>query len=90
MIAKPASLPEHLSAIWDEFVTQFRPTIGAAGLESLCTQVYRARDAQRRITADGMIVADSKGNPGAHPALAIEKQAQTEIRQWIKDHGARN
>lgn len=78
-----------MAAIWSEMVGQVRPTIGAVGLEALCVQVARMRDAQRRITAEGLVVADAKGNPVPHPALAVEKQAQAEIRQWLGKFGAR-
>lgn len=80
---RPSHLAEHLIPIWDEFEGQISPRIGAAGLEALCVSVYRLRDAEARITADGMIVSDARGNPAAHPALAIEKQAQADIRQWM-------
>jgi hypothetical protein len=63
--------------------------IGSAGLEALVVQVHRMRDAQERITAEGIVVADSKGNPIPHPALAIERQAQVEIRTWLAKYGGR-
>jgi hypothetical protein len=47
------------------------------------------RDAQRRITAEGIVVADAKGNPCPHPALAVEKQAQGEVRAWLGKYGRR-
>jgi hypothetical protein len=40
------------------------------------------RDAQTRIDREGLVVADAKGNPIPHPALAIEKAAQVEVRAW--------
>jgi hypothetical protein len=40
------------------------------------------RDAQSRIDREGLVVADVKGNPVPHPALAIEKAAQIEVRAW--------
>lgn len=51
-------------------------------LEAYCSQVARMRDAQSRINAEGLIVADAKGNPVAHPAIVIEKAAQAEVRAW--------
>jgi hypothetical protein len=88
-LEKPATLPEHLSGIWDETAPKVRRAIGPLGLEALCGQIFRMRDAQERITRDGAIVADAKGNPCPHPALAIEKQAQGEVRAWIVKFGAR-
>ena len=84
----PRALPEHLRPIWSETVPKVRSTIGPVGLEALCGQIYRMRDAQERITKDGAIVADAKGNPVPHPALAIEKQAQAEVRAWVIKFGA--
>lgn len=50
-------------------------------LEAMAVQVARARDAQARIDAEGLVVAGSKGEPVPHPALAIERAAQAEIRR---------
>ena len=88
-IPKPDSLPDHLSAIWDEMEPRVRVVIGPAGMEALCAQIYRMRDAQERVTKDGIVVADTKGNPCPHPALAIEKQAQSEVRAWVQKFGGR-
>jgi hypothetical protein len=88
-LTKPDSLPDHLGGIWDEMEAQVTPQIGAAGMEALCTQVYRMRDAQKRITEEGIVVADTKGNPTPHPALDIEKRAQNEVRQWLKAYRRR-
>lgn len=89
IVKKPATLPDHLDPIWDEMVDQVDQSIGLAGLEALCVQVYRLREAQRKVSAEGLVVADAKGNPTAHPALRTEKDAQSEIRRWIKDFGVR-
>ena len=73
-------LPEAEASIWVQLV--------AAGaeegpeLEAYVGQVARLRDAQRRIAAEGLIVQDPKGFPIPHPAIAIEKAAQVEIRSW--------
>lgn len=75
--------PKHLTAIWDELCVDVNERIGAAGLEALCGQVHRQREAEGRIATEGMVVQDAKGNPVPHPALAIERQAQTEIRKWM-------
>jgi len=83
----PDTLPDYLRPIWDELDEQMRDSIGAVGLEALCVQVYRMRDAQARVTADGMVVVDAKGNPVPHPALDIEKRAQAEVRTWLDKYG---
>jgi len=51
--------------------------------------MYRLREAQKKITTEGLVVADARENPVPHPALKIEKEAQAEIRRWIKDYGVR-
>ena len=85
----PPELPDHLRPIWEEMADQVAVKIGIAGMEALCVQVYRLREAQKKITEEGMVVADPKGNPTTHPALKIEKDAQSEIRRWVKDFGIR-
>ena len=44
--------------------------------------VARLRDAQQRLEADGSIIADPKGNPIPHPALAIEKTCGERLQKW--------
>lgn len=56
--------------------------IDGPDLEAYCGQVARLRDAQARLAAEGLIVSDPKGNPIPHPAIAIERAAQDEIRKW--------
>lgn len=82
-IRKPAHLESDLSEIWDESAKDFRLGIGATGLEAVCRLIQRARLASKRLTDEGIVVEDAKGNPIPHPALAIEKQVQSELRQWI-------
>ena len=83
-----ASEPDHLApaalAVWRETVAA-HPTpdrIVGPDLEAYCVQVARMREAQAQIDKDGIIVRDAKGNPVPHPALAIEKAAQVEVRAW--------
>jgi hypothetical protein len=49
-------------------------------LEAYAAAVARAEDARSRIDTDGAIVADAKGQPVPHPALAVEKAALAEMR----------
>lgn len=82
------SAPEHLSpaarAVWDAAVGSHPSPDRIVGpdLEAYCTQVARMRDAQARVDAEGLIVADAKGNPVPHPAIALERAAQAEVRAW--------
>lgn len=87
MIPKPADLSPDLVALWDEYEPQLHPRIGAAGMEALCSAVLRLRRARARVDAEGEIVADTKGNPGPHPALLVEKMANVEIRAWVSKFG---
>ena len=84
----PTGLPAKLVPVWREMAPQVRPRIGLVGMESLCWQVVRMRDAQARIDAEGMIVADTKGAPVPHPAIVIERQAQAQVRSWLLKYGA--
>ena len=75
--------PEALK-VWDA-VTAAHPKperIEGADLEAYCVQVTRMRDAQRRIDAEGLVVADEKGRPIPHPALELERRAPAEVRAW--------
>jgi len=67
--------------VWESVVAG-KPGCEGPDLEAYCVQVSRMRDAQSRIDREGLVVADVKGNPVPHPALAIEKAAQIEVRAW--------
>lgn len=85
MNSAPTHLREPERAAWDELAARWPtnvPMPEGADFEAYLGQVARLRDAQQRIAADGMIVQDARGNPVAHPALAIERSAQSEIRTW--------
>ena len=79
MGSAPGHLPEDVAAVWQELHADQH--IGP-DFEAYCGQVARLRDAQGRISREGLVVADAKGQPIPHPALAIERQAQVEIRAW--------
>ena len=76
----PEFMPDAERAIWDQMVAAGSPE--GPELEAFVGQVARLRVAQRRIAAEGLITADPKGYPIPHPAIAIEKAAQAEIRAW--------
>lgn len=76
--------PSHLSAAakaaWaEQFLVGQETAASLALLESMSVQIARARDAQARIDGEGIVIADPKGNPVPHPAIAIERAAQVEI-----------
>ncbi len=56
--------------------------IQTPALEAYYGQVARLREAQRRIAAEGLVIAAAEGQPVPHPALVIERGAQDEIRRW--------
>lgn len=73
----PAHLSESAAKVWMELREQLGGLpVNAAAFGAYCVQVARLRDAQERIDREGLIVADEKGRPVPHPAVAIEKQAQ--------------
>lgn len=76
----PAHLPDDVAAVWAEFVDKSNDV--GPEFEGWCGQVARLRDAQHRLATEGMVVADAKGSPIPHPALIVERQAQTELRAW--------
>jgi len=85
VIKAPVTLAPDVAAIWVEVVTEYGTgydRIVGPALEAYCGQVSRLREAARRISAEGLVVADAKGQPVPHPALAIERGAQEEIRRW--------
>jgi hypothetical protein len=47
------------------------------------------RDAQRRIDAEGLVVADEKGRPVPHPAIALEAAAAKLVAAWAPQYRPR-
>ena len=86
MASAPEYLPADVRAVWEELSGDFG---SGPGFEAFCGQVARLRDAQARISREGLVIADAKGSPVPHPALAIETKAQAEIRAWMKTLAAR-
>ena len=76
----PEGMPEAERKIWQQMVDAGSPE--GPDLEAFVGQVARLREAQRRIAVEGLITADPKGYPIPHPAIAIEKSAQEQIRAW--------
>ena len=79
-VTAPEGMPEAERKIWQQLVNAGSPE--GPELEAFVGQVARLREAQRRIAAEGLITADPKGYPIPHPAIAIERAAQVEIRAW--------
>lgn len=83
----PDGLAPELREVWAELAPKVRRDIGELGLESLCAQVLRMRDAAGRIQREGLIVSDEKGAAVAHPAIAVERVAAAEVARWLKQYG---
>lgn len=49
----------------------------------IAVQIVTARDLRRTIDSDGHIVADARGAPVAHPAIALEAAAQSRARDML-------
>lgn len=83
--AAPGHLSAAAAAVWDEVVAAHgvdAHRVVGPDLEAYCVQVARMRDAQARVDAEGLVVADHKGLPVPHPAIALERAAQAEVRAW--------
>lgn len=82
---RPAHLPEAILVEYDRIMAEWPDEVPAPygpRFEAFLGQIARLHEAQRLIDKDGLIVPDLKGNPMAHPAIAIEKAAQAEVRAW--------
>lgn len=80
----PAHLDEAAAAVWAEVIAQHHEPARIVGpdLEAYCGQVALQRDARERVAREGTIIADERGRPEPHPAIALERAAQKEIRDW--------
>lgn len=80
----PDHLDEDAAKVWREVVEAHHEPARIVGpdLEAYCGQVAMVRDARARIAREGTIIADERGKPEPHPAIALERAAQKEIRDW--------
>lgn len=56
--------------------------IDLQAIEAYAGQLFRMRVARALLRVDGIIIEGLRG-PMTHPAVAIEKEASAEMRQWI-------
>lgn len=93
-MSAPTDPPSHLSpaaqAAWLEQLAANETPSSLVSLESMAVQMARARDAQARIDAEGLVIAGAKGEPVAHPALAIERAAMAEVRKIAAERARRH
>jgi len=80
-VSAPEHLPSAARSVWNQVVAG-KPGCEGPDLEAYCVQVARMREAQAQVDKDGIIVRDEKGRPVPHPAIAVEKAAQAEVRAW--------
>ncbi|QRI45464.1 hypothetical protein SEA_LEONA_56 [Arthrobacter phage Leona] len=80
----PEYLDAEAAAVWREVIAQHHEPAKIAGpdLAAYCGQVALQRDLRERIATEGAIIADERGRPEPHPAIAMERAAQKEIRDW--------
>jgi len=89
-VADQFAPPEHLSEaaaeVWRGVIRDAsNPSfIVADELAAFCNAVVLERDCARRVAAEGTIVADERGRPIAHPAIAVGRQAQQDIKGWAE------
>lgn len=83
---KPATLPEYLHDLWDEIAPQLLGDTPPAAGESLCRQMHLLRDAEERVSREGAVIVDGKGNAAEHPAIKIQRDASNEVRRWLQEY----
>lgn len=84
-VVAPAHLPADVAAVWVELVTAYGPDASrfvGPELDAYCTTVARLRDATRRISDEGIVIADGRAQPVRHPALEIERAATADLRAF--------
>lgn len=86
---RPASIAtagKEAHAAWDDLVADLEPfeltASRRAGMEALALQIARMRQAAALVEVDGMTTSGADGVTRPHPALAIERAAAAEIRDW--------
>lgn len=82
--------PDHLNDgaadVWRSIVGESDNPALIVGdeLAAFCNAVWLERDCARRVAEEGTIVADERGRPIAHPAIAVGRQAQQDIKNWAE------
>ena len=81
--------PEHMAPAVAEawaYVTRgiFEECVAeeAAAFEAYAIALCGLREAQRRITEEGMVVSDARDNPIRHPAVSIAKDLGADVAKW--------
>lgn len=92
----PAGMPDDVAAVWREVVAAHvavgDDTIArkvGPGLEAYCAITADLRDATARVSKDGRLVQDVRGNPVEHPGIAIKNNAARELARFGDTYQAR-
>ena len=85
----PKSLPEYLVPVWEDLISDVKPNTPNAAVEAMARQAHLMRDAERRVSTEGAVVVDAKGNATEHPAIKIQRDAGKELRDWLAKYGGR-
>lgn len=82
----PAGFDDVHREAFVELANQCKPTTPGPILEEIATNVVLSRSCQQRISKEGSMVADSRGNPIVHPAVAMQaaahKRATSLLSRW--------
>ena len=81
-------IPDHLKDYWDEAKGSVKEKTPDAAIEALAGQIKLKRDAEKRISEEGAIVMDAKGNAVEHPGIKIAREAGREVQGWINRYGS--
>ena len=82
--------PKHLSAearkLWTELRTDYGidDSAGLTLLRAACEAHDRAQEARKMIGKDGMVSTDRFGQQKPHPAVAIERDARTQVMAALR------
>ena len=78
---RAAAARAEVKARWEAAGADFSRVDGP-DLDAYCGQVALVRESADRVSSEGMVIADAKGNPIPHPAVEIGRRAQAEVRAW--------
>lgn len=80
--------PDHLTgvaaSVWRTIVedSDTPNLLNPEELGAYCELVALEREASARVREEGSVVSDEKGRPVPHPAIAVARQAQQDIKGW--------
>ena len=82
----PAHLALPTARWWEEVVDDYQlEGHHLRLLQAACEAWDRAQQAREILAAEGVTFTDDRGNPRAHPAVQIEKDARTAFARLIRE-----